>query len=58
MTVRNSKFYSSEQNKDVLLDLIDIAIFDFLISNGDRHHYELVRILKKTRVLIIDNGKR
>lgn len=36
-----------------LLDLIDGAIFDFLIQNGDRHHYET----RDGRLLLLDNGK-
>nr|XP_023011969.1 glycosaminoglycan xylosylkinase homolog [Leptinotarsa decemlineata] len=36
-----------------LHDLIDISIFDFLIQNGDRHHYETL----DDTVLWLDNGK-
>lgn len=36
-----------------ILDLIDASIFDFLIQNGDRHHYET----RKNRLLLLDNGK-
>jgi len=43
-----------------LLDLIDAAVFDFLISNGDRHHYEVVDANPRAdaAVLLLDNGKR
>lgn len=36
-----------------LYDLIDISLFDFLIQNGDRHHYETL----DDTVLWLDNGK-
>lgn len=41
-----------------LLDLIDAAIFDFLIDNGDRHHYEVLLNVSGAAVMFIDNGKR
>lgn len=56
--VRNSKFYSSSRNRDLFLDFIDVAIFDFLISNGDRHHYEYIEKSKRPRIMVVDNGKR
>lgn len=36
-----------------ILDMVDVAIFDFLMQNGDRHHYEL----REERLLLLDNGK-
>ncbi|XP_050500165.1 glycosaminoglycan xylosylkinase homolog [Diabrotica virgifera virgifera] len=36
-----------------LYDLIDISLFDFIIQNGDRHHYETL----DNTVLWLDNGK-
>ncbi|KAF5280407.1 hypothetical protein FQR65_LT03216 [Abscondita terminalis] len=36
-----------------LLDLVDASIFDFLIQNGDRHHYETL----DGNVVLLDNGK-
>jgi len=37
--------------------LIDVAIFDFLIGNADRHHYEVFKDVPNSCVLLIDNGK-
>ncbi|KAL1132036.1 hypothetical protein AAG570_011644 [Ranatra chinensis] len=51
--VKNSKFYQDEVR---LLDLIETSIFDFLIDNGDRHHYEFFSS-KDSKVLLIDNAK-
>lgn len=40
-----------------ILDFIDIAIFDFIIGNGDRHRYEVMEHFNNS-ILLIDNGKR
>ncbi|XP_033104476.1 extracellular serine/threonine protein kinase FAM20C-like [Anneissia japonica] len=45
-------------NDRTFLDLIDLAIFDFLIVNYDRHSYTLLSQLKnESFVTILDNGK-
>ncbi|XP_068626706.1 glycosaminoglycan xylosylkinase homolog isoform X3 [Battus philenor] len=36
-----------------ILNLVDVAVFDFLIQNGDRHRYEVY----KDRIILLDNGK-
>lgn len=55
--VKNSKIYSP-LSSNRLLDLIDTAIFDFLMDNGDRHHYEFIQSdFRDSLVLLMDNGK-
>ena len=44
-----------------LLDLIDMAISDYLIGNVDRHHYEIFTSSgweRKSAVIMLDNSKR
>uniref|UniRef100_A0A8C2ZFE4 FAM20 C-terminal domain-containing protein n=1 Tax=Cyclopterus lumpus TaxID=8103 RepID=A0A8C2ZFE4_CYCLU len=41
-----------------LLDLIDMAVLDFLMSNMDRHHYETFETFgNETFLLHLDNGR-
>nr|CAD7605255.1 unnamed protein product [Timema genevievae] len=55
--VKLSRLYASDQGSR-LLDIVDSAIFDFLIDNGDRHHYEVFENFNNSMVLLLDNGKR
>ncbi|XP_012287046.1 glycosaminoglycan xylosylkinase [Orussus abietinus] len=55
--VKESKTYSPQLSSK-LLDIVDTAVFDFLMDNGDRHHYELTQSnFHNPAVLLIDNGK-
>ncbi|XP_046918023.2 glycosaminoglycan xylosylkinase [Dermatophagoides farinae] len=40
-----------------VLDFVDTAIFDYLIGNADRHHYEVFKHVSNSALLLIDNGK-
>ncbi len=31
-----------------LLDLMDMAVLDFLMGNMDRHHYETIKVSRQT----------
>lgn len=55
--MKESKTYAP-QSSSRLLDLVDTAVFDFLMDNGDRHHYELAQNnFHNPAVLLLDNGK-
>ncbi|XP_063215950.1 glycosaminoglycan xylosylkinase isoform X3 [Bacillus rossius redtenbacheri] len=54
--VKASKLYRPDLSPR-LLDLVDTALFDFLIDNGDRHHYEVFDNWSHSAVLLLDNGK-
>ncbi|KAK4020866.1 hypothetical protein OUZ56_002810 [Daphnia magna] len=54
---KQNRIFGIDPAKRRLLDLIDAAVFDFLISNGDRHHYEIIDGSSEAAVLLLDNGK-
>ena len=44
-----------------VLDFVDTAIFDYLIGNADRHHYETFSKSEweqNSSIIMLDNGKR
>jgi hypothetical protein len=54
-TVLKNPLYSEGPR---LLDIIDTAVFDYLIGNADRHHYETLGVLDTSVMMILDNAKR
>ncbi|XP_059171966.1 glycosaminoglycan xylosylkinase-like [Physella acuta] len=40
-----------------LMDIIDTAVFDYLIGNADRHHYETFEAMADSMLIMLDNGK-
>lgn len=40
-------------NQQRLLDYVDVAIFDYLIGNADRHHYEVFKDVPNSALLLI-----
>jgi hypothetical protein len=53
--VKKSPPYDSGRR---LLDLIDMAVLDFLIGNMDRHHYETIKLFgNNTFPLHLDHGR-
>lgn len=45
-TVKNQPLYNSGRK---LLDVMDLIVFDFLMGNLDRHHFEYVRFVFKLK---------
>ncbi|CAG7664105.1 unnamed protein product [Allacma fusca] len=53
------------KRNEALLDVVAVAIFDFLVGNADRHHFEMYADVKEQptskshsrSIFLIDNGK-
>ncbi|ODM94376.1 Glycosaminoglycan xylosylkinase [Orchesella cincta] len=54
---------TTSRRREIILDIIAIHVFDFLIGNGDRHHFEILRRNDPNanghsrNFVLIDNGK-
>ncbi|XP_064089471.1 glycosaminoglycan xylosylkinase-like [Macrobrachium nipponense] len=55
LVLRHPSFSDDQSSR--LLDLMDAAVFDFLIQNGDRHHYTVVAGNPDSSIVLLDNGK-
>lgn len=52
--VRNEPPYNDKWR---LLQLIDMSVFDFLMGNMDRHHYETFRAFNDSFFIHLDHGR-
>jgi hypothetical protein len=51
------KLYQKYKEGPRLMDLIDSTVLDYLIGNGDRHHYETLGNTYTSMILLLDNVK-
>lgn len=42
----------------LLLDIIDACVFDYIVGNADRHHFEMFLNETDSILIMFDNGKR
>ena len=50
--------YSPYNEGPLLLDILDASVFDYLIGNADRHHYETFKEHQNSMLVMLDNAKR
>lgn len=56
---RHYLLQTTSEYYDIMPDVLDTAVMDFLIGNADRHHFETYEPDgSRGRLMHIDNGKR